>query len=115
MGRSAAMCNIPITVCHGATSKWAEYPLTPEHLGRLFALAREPGFEAINYDQLDAFFNGVEPGTGGIPKQPILFDFDPADKTMLTEVQPLLAEYGYQVTLFFHTDPRPTPAWPAKA
>ena len=72
MGRSAAICNIPITVCHGTTSKWAEYPLTPEHLGRLFALAREPGFEAINDDQLDAFFNGAEPGTGNIPKQPPL-------------------------------------------
>jgi len=44
------MSNIPITVCHGATSKWAEYPLTPGHLGRLFARARELGFEAINYD-----------------------------------------------------------------
>ena len=97
------MLKIPITVCHGTTSKWAEYPLTPEHLGKMFALARELGFESINYDQLEALMDGAEPGTGDIPKLPILFDFDHADKTMLTEVQPLLAEYGYKGTLFFHT------------
>ena len=99
------MFKIPITVCHGTTSKWEEYPLTPEHLGLMFALARELGFEAISYDQLQALFDGAAPGTGDMPKQPILFDFDHADKTMLTEVQPLLAEHGYTATLFFHTAP----------
>jgi peptidoglycan/xylan/chitin deacetylase (PgdA/CDA1 family) len=97
------MLKIPITVCHGTTSKWAEYPLTPEHLSEI-------GFESIKYDQLEALTDGAEPGTGDIPKQPIMFDFDHADKTMLTEVQPLLADYGYSGTLFFHTgvmdDPR---------
>lgn len=104
------MWKIPITVCHGTTSKWAEYPLMPEHLGKMFALARELGFESIQYDQLEALMEGAEPGTGDIPAQPIMFDFDHADKTMLTEVQPLLAEYGFNATLFFHTgvmdDPR---------
>ena len=69
----------------------------------MFALARELGFESIKYDQLEALMNGAEPGTGDIPKQPIIFDFDHADKTMFTEVQPLLAEHGYSGTLFFHT------------
>lgn len=97
------MLRIPITVCHGTTSQWAEFPLTPEHLGQMFALARELGFESINYDQLEALMDGAEPGTGNLPRQPIMFDFDHADKTMLTAVQPLLAEYGYSGTLFFHT------------
>ena len=97
------MLKIPITVCHGTTSKWAEYPLAPEHLGKMFATARELGFESIKYDQLESLMDGAGPGTGDIPKQPIIFDFDHADKTMLTEIQPLLAEYGYSGTLFFHT------------
>ncbi len=69
----------------------------------MLALARELGFESIQYDQLEALMDGAEPGTGDIPKQPIMFDFDHADKTMLTEIEPLLAEYGYSGTLFFHT------------
>lgn len=97
------MLRIPITVCHGTTSAWTEYPLIPAHLGKMFALARELGFESINYDQLEALMDGAEPGSNGIPEQPIMFDFDHADKTMLTVIQPLLADYGYSGTLFFHT------------
>lgn len=108
------MLKIPITVCHGTTSKWAEYPLIPEHLGKMFALARELGFESIKYDQLEALMDGAGPGTGEIPKQPIMFDFDHADKTMLTEIQPLLAEYGYSGTLFFHTGPMDDPRLASK-
>lgn len=104
------MLRIPITICHGTTSEWAEYPLTPEHLGKMFAMAREMGFESIKYDQLQHYMDGAEAGEGNIPEKPIIFDFDHADKTMLTQIQPLLAEYGYSGTLFFQTgvmdDPR---------
>ncbi len=108
------MLKIPITVCHGTTSHWAEFPLSADHLGEMFALARELGFESIGYDQLEALMDGAEPGRGGMPEHPVLFDFDHADKSMLTEVQPLLAEYGYRGTLFFHTGPLGDPRLASK-
>ena len=52
------MTRIPITMCHGIRSH-RDKPLTVEHLDRLVGIARELGFESIDYDDLAAWRDGT--------------------------------------------------------
>ena len=87
---------IPITMCHGISG--GDYPLTAEHLDLLAGIARELGFESIDYDQLDAWRRG-----GDLPPRPIMFDFDHPVKSMRYEIHEVLARHGYCGNLFVNT------------
>ena len=87
---------IPITMCHGING--GDYPLTVEHLDLLAGIAREMGFESIDYDQLEAWREG-----GNLPARPIMFDFDHPDHSMRHGVHDILARHGYRGNLFINT------------
>ena len=91
---------IPITMCHG-TRDQGDYPLTVEHFDALIRTAREMGFSSIDYNQLAAWRDG----TGELPEQPIMFDFDHPVKSMRYEVHEVLSRYGYTGNLFINTGP----------
>jgi peptidoglycan/xylan/chitin deacetylase (PgdA/CDA1 family) len=90
--------HIPITMCHGI-SAGGDYPLSPEHLDSLIRIARELGFESIDYHQLTAWLDGAS----GLPERPIMFDFDHPVKSMRTGIRPVLERYGYRGNLFINT------------
>ena len=96
-GLLVLMMRIPITMCHGINSD-GEYPLTMEHLHRLVEIARELGFNSIDYNQLDAWRQGRD-----LPERPIMFDFDHPAKSMRYEVCEVLARCGYTGNLFVNT------------
>ena len=56
---------IPITMCHGIRPD-GDRPLTVEHLDRLVGIAREMGFESIDYDDLAAWRDGTADRAGVI-------------------------------------------------
>ena len=91
---------IPITMCHGINPK-GNYPLTEDHLDALVQIAREMGFESINYDDLDAWRNRA----GEIPERSIMFDFDHPVKSMRYGIHTVLSRYGYTGNLFINTGP----------
>ena len=94
------MTRIPITMCHGLrTEKQAGYPLPGEHFERLVGIARDLGFESIDYDQLHAW---REAG-GALPDRPIMFDFDHPDHSMRHGVHDIIARHGYRGNLFINT------------
>ena len=72
--------------------------LTAEHLDLLVGIAREMGFESIDYDQLSAWREG-----GELPARPIMFDFDHPVKSMRYEIHETLARHGYSGNLFVNT------------
>ena len=92
------MTRIPITMCHGLSSK-GEFPLTEEHLDRLVGVAHELSFRSVNYDQLAAWRTEGIP----LPERPIMFDFDHPAKSMREGVQEVLGSYGYSGNLFINT------------
>jgi len=95
---------IPITMAHGIpnTVKDPER-FSPEelaaHFDTLIAIAREMGFESINYDQLAAW----REGGSELPDRPIMFDFDHPARTTRYAVHELLDRYGYRGNLFINT------------
>jgi len=94
---------IPITMAHGVPQKkpYVDH-VTPEHVehfDRLISIAREMGFESIDYDQLEAWRDG----SGELPERPIMFDFDHPDKVMRYEVFDVLSRHGYRANLFVNT------------
>lgn len=91
------MIRIPITMCHGINPE-GDYRLTAEHLDLLVGIAREMGFESIDYDQLSAWREG-----GELPARPIMFDFDHPVKSMRYEIHETLARHGYSGNLFVNT------------
>ena len=94
------MTRIPITMCHGLRSeKGADYPLPGEHFEHLVGIARDLGFESIDYDQLHAW---REAG-GTLPDRPIMFDFDHPDRSMRHGVHDILARHGFRGNLFINT------------
>ena len=91
---------IPITMCHG-TGTGAQFPLNRDHFDGLVAIARELGFESIDYDRLaDWRDHGA-----AIPERAIMFDFDHAVKSIGTDVREVLDSHGYTGTLFINTGP----------
>jgi len=86
-------------MCHGIRPDQAEKPLTQEHFESLIRILAELRCTSINYDQLDAWRNGK----GSLPERPILIDFDHPMKSMLVEVHPVLARYGFRGNLFINT------------
>lgn len=94
---------IPITMCHGICPPGPNVnkPLTTELLEAFMEIAAELGFKSINYDDLAAW----RAGAGGLPKRPIMFDFDHPVRSMRYDVCPILARYGYRGNLFIQTAP----------
>ena len=89
---------IPITMCHGI-NPGGNYPLTEDHLDGLVRIAREMGFESIDYDALDAWRNDA----GKLPDRPIMFDFDHPVKSMRYGIHDVLSRHGYTGNLFINT------------
>jgi len=87
-------------MCHG-TREDGDFPLSASHFDKLIAVARELGFESINYDQLHDWMAGK----ADIPDRTIMFDFDHPVKSIITDVHPILDKYGYRGTLFVNTGP----------
>jgi hypothetical protein len=92
------MIRIPITMCHGINPE-GEWPLTKQHLETLVGIARELGFNSINYDQLAAW----RAGEADLPERPIMFDFDHPVKSMRYEIYEALDGGGYSGNLFINT------------
>ncbi|MDP6776619.1 MAG: hypothetical protein QGI83_07640, partial [Candidatus Latescibacteria bacterium] len=88
---------IPITMCHGINPK-GNYPLTEDHFDALVRVAREMGFESIDYDVLEAWRSG----SGGLPDRPIMFDFDHPVKSMRLGIHDVLSRYGFAGNLFIN-------------
>ncbi len=89
---------IPITMFHGLTVG-DEKPVDQAYFDGLICIARELGFESINYDALDAWMNGSK----GLPPRPIMFDFDHPTKSMRYGVHDVLSDHGYKGNLFVNT------------
>ena len=89
---------IPITMCHGISPE-GEYPLTEDHLDALVRIAREMGFESIDYSELEAWRNA----TGELPDRPIMYDFDHPVKSMRHGIHNVLSRHGYTGNLFINT------------
>jgi peptidoglycan/xylan/chitin deacetylase (PgdA/CDA1 family) len=87
-------------MCHGISPK-GDYPLTEDHFDALVRIAREMGFESINYDDLDAWRNRA----GELPEHSIMFDFDHPVKSMRYGIHTVLSRYGYSGNLFINTGP----------
>src|ERR1043166_9150417 len=101
MNERALMTRIPITMCHGIDpgnpDPWLS--LSKEHFEDLIRTASEMGFQSINYDDLAAW----RQSDGRLPVRPIMFDFDHPMKSMMCEVNDVLAAYGYRGNLFVNT------------
>jgi len=93
------MIRIPITMCHGTRPDSSDKALTMEYFDSLIRIASEMQCSSINYDQLESWRNGK----GSLPERPIMFDFDHPMKSMLHEVHPILARYGFRGNLFINT------------
>ena len=89
---------IPITMCHGI-SESGDYPLTESHLGNLAGIAKEMGFNSIDYDQLHAWWDDK----GELPDRPIMFDFDHPMMSMREGIHATLSRHGYAGNLFINT------------
>ena len=89
---------IPITMCHG-TAVERDVPLDGERFENYFRIAAEMGFETITYDDLA----GWRAGEGGLPKQPIMFDFDHPMKSIRHEICPIMERFGFVGNLFVDT------------
>ena len=89
---------IPITMCHGI-NPGGNFPLTEEHFDSLVSVARELGFESIDYDHLAAWRGGSDE----LPRRPIMFDFDHPVKSMRHEMHAALDRRGYRGNLFINT------------
>ena len=101
---------IPITMSHGTDNPNGDNPLTPQHFDQLISIARELGFESIDYDELVAWRDG----SAGLPERPIMFDFDHPLSSIRHVIHPVLANYGYTGNLFINTGfMDPTTRWSA--
>ena len=89
---------IPITMFHGLTTE-GEKPVDQAHFDNLVRIARELGFESIDYNDLETWMNGH----AHLPPQPIMFDFDHPTKSMRYGVHDVLSRYGYKGNLFVNT------------
>jgi len=94
------MKHIPITMCHGVYDE-GDYPLNKQHFDSLMRIARELGFESIDYNALAAW----RKGESELPDRPIMFDFDHPRKSMRHEMHDVLDRYGYRGNLFVNTGP----------
>ncbi len=92
---------IPITMSHGTDNPNGDNPLTPEHFDKLISIARELGFESIQYDELAAWRDG----SAALPERPIMFDFDHPVSSIRHVVHPVLANYGYTGSFFINSGP----------
>lgn len=86
-------------MCHGTRPEQSDKPLTVDYFESLVRIVAELQFNSISYDQLDAWRNG----NGTLPARPILIDFDHPMKSMLRDVHPVLARYGFRGNLFINT------------
>ncbi len=71
-----------ITMCHGTSEgdfKATPMPLDAERFDRYFVMSHELGVESITYENFAAWRQGET----GLPKKPIVFDFDHVVKSML--------------------------------
>ena len=91
---------IPITMCHGVNPK-REPPLDVGHFANYFRMASEMAFESISYDQLAAWRGGES----GMPRRPIMFDFDHPAKSIRHGIHPIMQEHGFRGNLFINTGP----------
>lgn len=89
---------IPITMCHGI-SDGGNFPLTADHFDSLIRVAREMGFESIDYDQLADWRDN----DGLLPDRPIMFDFDHPVASMRGDIHTVLDRHGYRGNLFINT------------
>ena len=85
---------------HGLNSE-SENPVDQAHFDGLIRIARELGFESINYDDLMAWMDKQAP----LPEHAIMFDFDHPTKSMRYGVNDVLRNYGYKGNLFVNTSP----------
>jgi len=98
---------IPITMCHGVSWQPQKVKHRPAYLldagrfERYFQLAADLGFQSISYDELAAW----REGKGGLPKRPIMFDFDHPDWSIIQVIWPIMRRYGYRGNLFVNTSP----------
>lgn len=84
---------IPVPMCHGLGPN-----LSPKIFGQCLEIAKELGFESIDYDQLIAWLQD----RGEIPARPIMFTFDHAFRNILL-CQDMMKKHGYSATLFVDT------------
>ena len=75
--------------------------MTEEYLDRLMSIAREMGFESINYSDLA----GWREGSAGLPDRPIMLDFDHPARSMRHGVHGVLSRHGFRGNLFINTAP----------
>jgi peptidoglycan/xylan/chitin deacetylase (PgdA/CDA1 family) len=80
--------------------RWRELPpLGARRVDGYMRIASELGFSSISYDELALWRNGV----GGLPPQPILFDFDHPNLSIHREIWPIMRRYRFVGTLFINT------------
>ena len=89
---------IPITMCHGI-NPGGNFPLTADHFDSLIRVARDLGFESINYEQLA----GWRDDRSELPDRPIMFDFDHPVASMRGDIHTVLGRHGYHGNLFINT------------
>jgi peptidoglycan/xylan/chitin deacetylase (PgdA/CDA1 family) len=95
---------IPAIVCHGIRpigSGRIPNPLTADHFEALIKITSEMGFESISYDQLAKW----QEGDRGLPRRPILIDFDHPVRSLRRQVLKILDRYGFTANLFMYTRP----------
>ena len=89
---------IPILMSHGIVTS-GEKTLTVEQFRNLMKIAKDMGFESINYDDL---YNWQQ-GKGNLPKHPIMIDFDHPERSILHEIKDVMKEFGFKGNLFINT------------
>ena len=82
---------IPILMSHGI-DPFNEIPLTVEHFARLMKIAKDMGFESINYDDLERW----QKGEANPAKHPIMIDFDHPAKSIRYEINDILKDLGFR-------------------
>jgi|SRR5207249_1043595 len=96
---------IPVTMCHGIELEGyppqIPHPLRAERLTELMKIAHDMGFESISYDDIDAWRNSG----AGLPRRPIVIDFDHPVRSLRHEVLEILDRFGFAANLFIYTRP----------
>ena len=96
---------IPVTMCHGIELEGyppqIPHPLRADRLTELMKIAHDMGFESISYDDIDAWRNSDT----GLPRRPMLIDFDHPVRSLRHEVLEILDRFGFAANLFIYTRP----------